>query len=218
MTTDFLMIALLDNTLSWLLVGWCFVGFHPWMWWWIPVGIFFWIPASPKKCLNSLFFVGDLRILRMSYPWLEGSSCWASGDVSSASRLMTSLMPHMFSDVGATIQDTAAMSKAELDFRMEALGLWRIPNPNLGPPWATIISPRWQRIRCNHGSAQVRAAWHASFLTTFHIVSRSSNLFDLGPPWWAKCSDVFGCFWYTKKGFARQETKRWLVRGFRRLD
>lgn len=35
-------------------------------------------------------------------------------------RLMTSLMPHMFSDVGATIQDTAAMSKAELDFRMEA--------------------------------------------------------------------------------------------------
>ena len=36
---------------------------------------FFWIPASPKKCLNSLFFVGDLRILRMSYPWLEGSSC-----------------------------------------------------------------------------------------------------------------------------------------------
>ena len=29
-------------------------------------------------------------------------------------------MPHMFSDLGATIQDTAAMSKAELDFRMEA--------------------------------------------------------------------------------------------------
>ena len=26
----------------------------------------------------------------------------------------------MFSDLGATIQDTAAMSKAELDFRMEA--------------------------------------------------------------------------------------------------
>ena len=35
-------------------------------------------------------------------------------------RLLTSLMPHMFSDLGATIQDTAAMSKAELDFRMEA--------------------------------------------------------------------------------------------------
>ncbi|CAK9086151.1 unnamed protein product [Durusdinium trenchii] len=35
-------------------------------------------------------------------------------------RLLSSLMPHMFSDLGATIQDTAAMSKAELDFRVEA--------------------------------------------------------------------------------------------------
>ena len=32
-------------------------------------------------------------------------------------------MPHMFSDVGATIQDTAAMSRAELDFRVEVGGV-----------------------------------------------------------------------------------------------
>ena len=35
-------------------------------------------------------------------------------------RLLTGLMPHMFSDISQTIRDTAAMSKAELDFRLEA--------------------------------------------------------------------------------------------------
>eukprot|EP00439_Symbiodinium_sp_Y106_P006758 s2081_g1.t1 len=35
-------------------------------------------------------------------------------------RLVTALMPHFFSDLRTTIQDTAQMSRAELDFRLEA--------------------------------------------------------------------------------------------------
>ena len=50
---EVLMIALLDR--SSLLVGWCFLGFHPWTWWWIPVGIF--LNSRPRNCLNSLFLL-----------------------------------------------------------------------------------------------------------------------------------------------------------------
>ncbi|CAJ1439391.1 unnamed protein product, partial [Effrenium voratum] len=35
-------------------------------------------------------------------------------------RVLTWLIPHLFSDLSSTIQDTAEMSKAELDFRVEA--------------------------------------------------------------------------------------------------